>query len=38
MKISSYNFVNFKVGILYTNEYMRCIIVYLGHKRVIIEF
>ncbi len=38
MKINSWKYNNFKVGILYTNEYIKGIIIYLGYRRIIFEF
>lgn len=38
MKISSWKYDNFKVGILYVNEQFRGIVLYFGYKRVMIEF
>jgi hypothetical protein len=38
MKISSWKYDNYKVGILYVNEHLRGIIIYLGYRRIILEF
>lgn len=38
MKISRFNFDTFKIGIIYTNEYFKGFVFYLGYKRIIFEF